>query len=478
MDFGLYPGITEEQKEHINRVGDHCFIENNPHNTIKNTYAADICNIKTKIGNEAILPFTSIEMVPSYTRIPENIPENLDDPVQDETLQYANHVETMLLNLFTCLTYNPETNKCSTEYMYGASTALIEFFNKYSVPTENASQTKHRDWSKVVSRLNNPKIKYAKESRTMLHAGLENIIYVICELFPLNHAMCSNIVNTINISRNPKNTNIERVKKLQELFLNTLNYCLAGNHQISISTSSLSLFSENNQRIDIFGSITLVFERNNKKESIELITFPMQAKFILLSEFRDYSEDIKNELMGLKEKYSDINKYTGNIISNYLNNTLESHKKKTLEQNLDMLSNALKNENIQNRLFLYGYIGDVDYKIAIINYFCITNRDRTRDNQLLCIIKNIIGNTLINNLETRKKILPQIMYFTEHKEHFSNIEYDLENIPTAEIDAGLLKGLIGTIVYTNCFKEAFLEHFSYFLKKSILYKKELQIFGG
>ncbi|EIJ92479.1 uncharacterized protein NEPG_02658, partial [Nematocida parisii ERTm1] len=233
-------------------------------------------------------------------------------------------------------------------------------------------------------------------------------------------------------------------------------------------------FSENNQRIDIFGSITLVFERNNKKESIELITFPMQAKFILLSEFRDYSEDIKNELMGLKEKYSDINKYTGNIISNYLNNTLESHKKKTLEQNLDMLSNALKNENIQNRLVLYGYIGDVDYKIAIINYFCITNRDRTRDNQLLCIIKNIIGNTLINNLETRKKILPQIMYFTEHKEHFSNIEYDLENMPTAEIDAGLLKGLIGTILYTNCFKEAFLEHFSYFLKKSILYKKELQ----
>ncbi|EIJ87085.1 hypothetical protein NEQG_02723, partial [Nematocida parisii ERTm3] len=39
MDFGLYPGITEEQKEHINRVGDHCFIGNNPHGTIKNTYA-------------------------------------------------------------------------------------------------------------------------------------------------------------------------------------------------------------------------------------------------------------------------------------------------------------------------------------------------------------------------------------------------------------------------------------------------------
>ncbi|KAI5167054.1 hypothetical protein NEIRO03_2482, partial [Nematocida sp. AWRm78] len=133
MDFGLYPGITEEQKEHINKIKDHCFIGNNPHNTIKNTYAADIYNIKIKIDNEAILPFTCPITVPSYTRVPENIPENIEDLVQDELLQYSDRVETMLLNLFTCLTYNPETNKCSAENMPGASTTLIEFFNKYSV---------------------------------------------------------------------------------------------------------------------------------------------------------------------------------------------------------------------------------------------------------------------------------------------------------------------------------------------------------
>ncbi|KAI5155745.1 hypothetical protein NEPAR06_2017 [Nematocida parisii] len=473
IDLELYPGISEYQKEHINKTINRCFIENNPDNSIKNTYAADIYSLKTKIDNEAILPFICYTMVPSYTRIPENIPENSQDPIKDEILQYANHVETMLLNLFMCLTYNPETNKCSTEYMHGASTALIEFFNKYSVPTENASQTKHRDWCKVVSRLNNPNIRYAKESRTMLHAGLENILYVICELFPLNHAMRNTIVNTIHISRN---TGLERTKKLEELFLNILNRCLAGNHQISISTSILAPLSENRQSIDVFGSITLVFERNNKKERIELITFPVMSRFTLLSDFRDYSEDIKNELMGLKEKYSGINKYTGNIISNYLNNTLESHKKKTLEQNLGMLNNILKNENIQNRLFLYGY-GDIDYKAAIINYFCITNRNRVRDNQLLCIIINIIGNTLIPNLETRKKILPQIMYFTEHKEHFSNIEYDLENMPTAEISNDLLNNIVESMIYINHSKEAFLEYFSYFLKKSIYYKQELKIFG-
>ncbi|KAI5184658.1 hypothetical protein NEIRO03_1786, partial [Nematocida sp. AWRm78] len=100
IDFELYPGITEEQKEYINMIEDNCFIGNNPYNTIKNTYAADIYNIKIKIDNEAILPFTCPEMVPSYTRVPENIPENSADPIQDELLQYSDHVETMLLNLF------------------------------------------------------------------------------------------------------------------------------------------------------------------------------------------------------------------------------------------------------------------------------------------------------------------------------------------------------------------------------------------
>ncbi|OAG30905.1 hypothetical protein NEIG_00389 [Nematocida sp. ERTm5] len=474
IDFELYPGITEEQREHINNTINRCFIEKNPDNSIKNTYAADIYNIKTKIRNEAILPFTCPMMVPSYTRIPENILENSEDSIQDLVLQYTNYVETVLLNLFMCLAYNPEANKCSTEYMYGASTALIEFFNKYLVPTESVSQAKHRDWCKVVSKLNNPNIRYVRESRTMLYGGFLNILYVIYELFPLNNAIRSTIMNTINT---PYNTNLERTKKLEELFLHILNRCLAGNHQISIGASSLIPHLENNQIIDIFGNIIFVFERNGKRESIKLTTFPTQSRFILLSKFRDYSEDIKNELKGLKEKYSNINKYTGNIISNYLNNAIESLKKKTLEQNLCMLNNILKNENIRNRLFLYGRINNIDYKAAIINYFCITNRDKVRNSQLLRIIKNIIGNTFINNLEERKKILPQIMYFTDYERLFSNIEYDLVNMPTEEISNDLLSSLVESMIYINHSKEAFLEYFSYFLRKSIHYKQELRIFG-
>ncbi|OAG32831.1 hypothetical protein NEIG_02597, partial [Nematocida sp. ERTm5] len=233
-----YIKASEEGKAWITRTINFCFIDvNDLYIDPKRNLVIDTCALKYKIDNEAILPFTSIEMVPSYTRVPENIPKNSEDPIQDELLQYSDHVETMLLNLLTCLTYNPETNLCSTEHMHGASTALIEFFNKYSVTTESASQTKHRDWCKVVSRLNNLNIKYVRESRTELCGGLKNTLYVIYELFSENADIRNIIENVINLSYNT-GTETERVDSIKELFLNILT-CLASSHKISIESSTL-----------------------------------------------------------------------------------------------------------------------------------------------------------------------------------------------------------------------------------------------
>ncbi|OAG33004.1 hypothetical protein NEIG_02693, partial [Nematocida sp. ERTm5] len=215
-----YMKSSEQHKQLIKRTINCCFIDvKDLYNGPQRNHVIDICALKYKIDRSSILPFTSIEMVPSYTRVPENIPENSEDPIQDELLQYSDHVETMLLNLFTCLTYNPETNLCSAGELHGASTALIEFFNKYSVTTESASQTKHRDWCKIVSRLNNPKIRYVRESGTILCGGLENILYVIYELFSENADIRSDIEGIINSSHNGS---AERVDSIKGLFLNIL----------------------------------------------------------------------------------------------------------------------------------------------------------------------------------------------------------------------------------------------------------------
>ncbi|KAI5182681.1 hypothetical protein NEIRO03_0332 [Nematocida sp. AWRm78] len=229
-DSGLYPEKTEEQKELIKKTVNYCFIEGGVYKNNLNSYAADILSLKIQIDNEAILPFTCPEMVPSYTHVPEYdyIVLFLTGLIKDDLYQYSDHVETMLLNLFTCLTYNPETNLCSAENMSGASTALIEFFNKYSVPTESASQTKHRDWCKVVSRLNNPNIRYVRESRTELCSGLENILYVISELFIEDAFIRTAIENIMGLLCN-KEVGVKRKESVKELFLNVLNY-LAGNH--------------------------------------------------------------------------------------------------------------------------------------------------------------------------------------------------------------------------------------------------------
>ncbi|EIJ92523.1 uncharacterized protein NEPG_02621 [Nematocida parisii ERTm1] len=396
---------SEQQKNLIKKIIDYYFIDKNGlYRNMRRNHIIDICNLKYKIDRSSILPFTSIEMVPSYTRVPENEynPESIEDFVQDEALQYSDHVETMLLNLFTCLTYNPETNLCSTEHMHGASTALIEFFNKYSVPTESASQEKHRDWCRVVSRLNNPNIRYVRESRTELCGGLENILYVIYELFGENINIRAAIKNITSISYNEESES-EIIKSIKRLFLNILNH-LAGNHQIGIKSSALEYLLAVGQTFDVFGSIALSFKADNREESIGLDIHPKYSKFSLVSEFSDYSEDARNELMQTIRNYSFMESYIGRIIWSYSKNNIKRLKKKTPKQNQNAL-NTMLDRNVLNKIFLWGRIDSLEYKASIVRYFFI-NRGKIRklhtDNQLLRIIRNIIGSVSLDDLAERK----------------------------------------------------------------------------
>ncbi|KAI5131085.1 hypothetical protein NEPAR04_2355 [Nematocida parisii] len=404
LDLELYPERTEDQKKHFKKTLDYCFIEKKLYKSSEDNYTADILSLKSKIDNSAILPFTCPAMVPLYTRVPENEynPESIEDFVQDETLQYSDHVETMLLNLFTCLTYNPETNLCSTEHMHGASTALIEFFNKYSVPTESASQEKHRDWCRVVSRLNNPNIRYVRESRTELCGGLENILYVIYELFGENINIRAAIKNITSISYNEESES-EIIKSIKRLFLNILNH-LAGNHQIGIKSSALEYLLAVGQTFDVFGSIALSFKADNREESIRLDIHPKYSKFSLVSEFSDYSEDARNELMQTIRNYSFMESYIGRIIWSYSKNNIKRLKKKTPKQNQNAL-NTMLDRNVLNKIFLWGRIDSLEYKASIVRYFFI-NRGKIRklhtDNQLLRIIRNIIGSVSLDDLAERK----------------------------------------------------------------------------
>ncbi|KAI5168160.1 hypothetical protein NEIRO02_2436 [Nematocida sp. AWRm79] len=478
-DLGLYPEKAEEQRELIKKTIACYFIEKEVYKNIAKNYAANIYSLKSKIDRSSILPFTSIEMIPSYTRVPENIPENSADPIQDETLQYSDHVETMLLNLFTCLTYNPETNLCSTENMPGASTALIEFFNKYSVPKESASQTKHRDWCKVVSRLNNPKIRYVRESRAMLCGGLENIIYVIYELFSENTDIRNIIENATN---RPYNTAPEIIESIKELFLTVLNY-IARNHQISIESSPLMYLTEEGAEghvFDTFGSITLGFKAGDRKESIKLDILPKYSKFSLAQEFSEISEEAETELSCMQRKYSYIKNYTTAIILNYLNNTIKMVNKKSPEQNQSVL-NSMLDKNELNKIFLSGRIGSLDYKTAIVEYFSINKGNRKRlsgNDQFMRVVRNLIGSVPLYNPEERKRILGCLcIFFSEYEDLFVKIEYDIEDISVADINGNLLEKLLeaaGSMVYQ---KNIFQENFKKLLRHPIYRKEALKIFG-
>ncbi|KAI5167063.1 hypothetical protein NEIRO03_1778 [Nematocida sp. AWRm78] len=475
-----YKKTTEQQKEQIERAMDYFFIDKNLYISELN-YTVDICDLKSKIDKEAIIPFTCSEMMPTYTRVPEYeyISDDLNGHIQDELLQYSDHVETMLLNLFTCLTYNPETNKCSAENMPGASTTLIEFFNKYSVLTESASQTKHRDWCKVVSRLNNPKIRYVRESRTELCGGLENILYVISELFIEDSNILTGIERVINSLYNIEEET-KRINDMQWLLVNVLN-SLAINCQISIDSSSLEYLPSEGQAFDIFGSVVLSFHSKDRKECVQLDILPKHSKLSLVSEFIDFSEEIKGKLIQIRTKYNLIKSYTLRIIWNYLNNSIQSLEKITPKQSQYILNTIMKGiEHTPNQIFMYGRIDSLDYKTAIVKRFLINSRrhEFRQDNPILRIAENIIGSVYLNRQQERKKMLSACVCNLAYKKQYSKrLDYDTLQLPVPELDADDIRGLLNDTLDASNSKEFFYNSFYNILSHSICYREAFNIFG-
>ncbi|EIJ92506.1 uncharacterized protein NEPG_02629, partial [Nematocida parisii ERTm1] len=470
---------SEQQKKLIKEIIDYYFIDKNGlYRNMRRNHIIDICNLKYKIDRSSILPFTSIEMVPSYTRVPENEynPESIEDFVQDEALQYSDHVETMLLNLFTCLTYNPETNVCSTERIPGASTALKVFFNKYSVPTESASQEKHRDWCRVVSRLSNPNIRYVRESRTELCGGLENIIYVIYELFGENINIRAAIEGTINSSHNRR---AERVESIKELFLNILT-CLATSHKISIESSELEYLPTENLMFGMFGSIVLGFEAKGKKESIKLDILSKYSKFSLVSDFSAFSEDAKNELMDMQRIYNSAKSHIKITIWNYLNNSIERLNKKLPAQNYSAVVGMLDQmRSTPNYIFLCGRINSLLYKMSIINYRLIYSNIKklTKSNQILRITSNIIGSVRLDNPRERKMILlTPFICNCNHKEYFPSIEYNTDNLPISEFGVVDVRNALSVLIDISETEESFQNSFQCILVHAIFNRELFGIF--
>ncbi|OAG31394.1 hypothetical protein NEIG_02661, partial [Nematocida sp. ERTm5] len=375
-----------------------------------------------------------------------------------------------------CLTYNPETNLCSAGELHGASTALIEFFNKYSVTTESASQTKHRDWCKIVSRLNNPKIRYVRESGTILCGGLENILYVIYELFSENADIRSDIEGIINSSHNGS---AERVDSIKGLFLNILT-CLASSHKISIESSALEYLPGESWLFDIFGSIILCFEAKDKKENIKLDILPKYSKFSLVSEFSAFSDDAKNELVRMQRQYNPAKNYIERIVWNYLNNSIARHNKKLPAQNYSAIVEMVDQmKAAPNHIFLCGRIDSLWYKMSIINYRLIYNTiyKLSESNQFLRITSNIIGSVCLDNPIERKMIL-LIPFICNpiYRDYYPRIEYNTYNLPISELGIVDVRNALSVLIGISESEEPFKKSFKNIMMHSIFNRGLFDIF--
>ncbi|KAI5167066.1 hypothetical protein NEIRO03_1775 [Nematocida sp. AWRm78] len=89
-----------------------------------------------------------------------------------------------LHGLLCCLTYDPETNKYTTDHLPNASKELKDFFEKYNKPVKEVSYTRHLEWGRVISKFEEDTMCRILNNKVMDRVG-RNIINMLTFIFSL-----------------------------------------------------------------------------------------------------------------------------------------------------------------------------------------------------------------------------------------------------------------------------------------------------
>ncbi|OAG33291.1 hypothetical protein NEIG_01041 [Nematocida sp. ERTm5] len=452
------------------------FVKKEVYSTMKN-HIIPFCDLKSEMEKEAVIPFTNNAMVLAYTRVPEYY-QNDKTAIKDETLYYNNHVETMLLNLFCCLTYNPETKMYTTEHIKSAPAPLRRFFDKHSLPTECASQEMHRDWCKVVSGLFNPNIGYARNSRNEVLGGLVNILYVISEITG-GSTIIDNAIGYI--------TSVSMGMEIETHILNNISNhlqlifsSLTKSRKVHIYIPSLTKRPRKNGVLDIFGSIILKFVFNNESRSVMLNIMTVFSKFSLIAAESCTSVEICTKLQMIKEQYENANNYIGHIILEFANANLE-HIEAKKKQKEDGVSYSMPNitKYTPNEIFVWRPIDSLSYKCFLVKTFLIStsNIDISINKQFARFTKNIIGSVSLDNQVERKKILSGCVYNLQYATCYPNIEYNIEQLPDLELSIVDIKERFAELISGKYLESDMQTSFYYLLQHPICNRETLNLFG-
>ncbi|KAI5140066.1 hypothetical protein NEPAR04_0040 [Nematocida parisii] len=391
----------------------------------------EFCGFKSKLDCAAIIPFINNASVYPYTRIPEYTQMNTES-MPDETSYYNNRVETMLLNLFCTFTYNPEDMKHSTAHITNPSDALVKFFDKYSTPNECATQEMHRDWSEIVSNLNNPNIIYNRNNGNSLFGGLINILYVIYEL-----TQSTDVLNGIDFIFRNCSADDEILAIDIPAVSDYLQYVfglLTVNRTLNIYSFDLTHVKRINGSLDIRGKITMKLSNGHVSSDIELDILSKFCEFRVVSGISHLSQDMCDDIIQITGNYLPPNSYTAYIIYNYISNNF-NYATPTIDNNIEPISVNVNIPEITpsitpNEIFLFGPIESLKYKSSILMDFLINNSSANLpiNTGMERFTENIIGSVSLNIERERTQILSKCIYNLNYIKYYPKINYFVHNL--------------------------------------------------
>ncbi|KFG26509.1 uncharacterized protein NESG_00657 [Nematocida ausubeli] len=359
-----------------------------------------------------VFPFLNSTEVPAYKSVPKY---NREAKVfsTNRLEDYSNCVESMILSLFCCLTYDPSDITYRTDHMGHVSEELEEFFSLDNQPFDTTKGNFQKEWCRVVADLKDPNIAYCN-GRNEIDTGLINMLLVIAEVI---NAPEQEKAEILGFSRDLKEKNgeldgdlLDRIEAYTEVLLTYLTR----SENVRIEFSELKGEKYQDGRCDISGEITMTFEHNGIKNTIVLGISEGHGSIEMLPTVIGFKDERMEKLNEISDSCRNVTGFVENLFVLYVNYEMrkigspEDSKKFMKEQVRETIQN---NFTDINRLLLVRKITNLEYKRDLVTCCIVYTMDQTLspEHPIIRFTSNIIGSTELDNPDIQCTVLSAIM---------------------------------------------------------------------
>ncbi|KAI5162996.1 hypothetical protein NEAUS03_2169 [Nematocida ausubeli] len=362
-------------------------------------------------------PFTDSTQLPRYTSVPWRDPTT--KKFSTNRLQsYSNCVESMILSLFCCLAYDPSDSTYKTDHMGNVSEELKEFFAPGEKEEEKSFDTTKAEfqirWSSVVACLDEPRIAYLRK-RNELDCGIINMLLVIAEIVNISEEEKKKVLGFSESLKEEEGVLENELSKDIQEYTKELLKRLSKIEIVDVKFYNLESYKCNNERYDISGHITILFEQDDIKNTIVLGISEGHGSIDMNPAVMGFKDDRMEKLNEIADSCKNRTEFVGNLFSIYIDyeaRKIDNPKKKEKFMK-EQVRKAIENNFTDiNRLLLIEKINELDYKAELVNCSIVYSMDQklSPEHPIVRFTSNILGSTELDNSEIQSRMLPVIVF--------------------------------------------------------------------